>query len=200
MSPESFDYILSLVSPLISKQTTKLREPSSAAERLAQTLRFLASENSQQSMSFSYRVGRQTVSSIIKETCRAIWQVLNEKYLCAPKLPEDWKNIAEQFMQLWNFPNCIGAIDGKHIAIECPINSGSLYHNYKGFFSIVLLAICDAHYIFSFINIGDYGSNNDSGVLEKSLIMTLCVFQIQNQKKVVTYHFHTSLLGMIFLG
>ena len=170
MSPESFDYILSLVSPLISRQTTKLREPISAAERLTLTLRFLASGNSQQSMSFSYRVGRQTVSSIIKETCRAIWQVLNEKYLSAPKLPEDWKNIAEQFMQLWNFPNCIGAIDGKHIAIECPINSGSLYHNYKGFFSIVLLAICDAHYIFSFVNIGDYGSNNDSGVLENSVV------------------------------
>lgn len=98
MLPESFDYILSLVSPLISRQTTKLREPISAAERLALTLRFLASGNSQQSMSFSYRVGRQTVSSIIKETCRAIWQVLDEKYLSAPKLPEDWKNIAEQFM------------------------------------------------------------------------------------------------------
>ena len=166
MSPESFDYILSLVSPLISKQTTKLREPISVAERLALTLRFLASGNSQQSMPFSYRVGRQTVSSIIKETCRAIWQVLNEKYLSGPKLPRGWKNIAEQFMQLWNFPNCIGTIDGKHIAIECPINSSSLYHNYKGFFSIILLAICDAHYIFSFINIGDYGRNNDSGVLE----------------------------------
>ena len=88
MSPESFDH-LSLVSPLISKHTTKLREPVSAAERPVLTLRFLASENSQQSMSFSYRVGRQTVSSIIKETCRAIWQVLNEKYLRAPSLPHD---------------------------------------------------------------------------------------------------------------
>nr|XP_058956579.1 putative nuclease HARBI1 [Pocillopora verrucosa] len=168
MSPESFDHLLSLVSPLILKRTTKLREPVSAAERLALTLRFLPSGNSQQSMSFSYRVGRQTVSSIIKETCRAIWQVLNEKYLRAPSLPDDWEDIAEEFMQLWNCPHCIGAIDGKHIAIECPVNSGSLYHNYKGFFSIVLLAICDAHYIFNFIDIGDYGSNNDSGVLENS--------------------------------
>ena len=40
----------------------------------------------------------------------------------------------------------------------------------KVFFSIVLLAICDAHYIFSLVNIGDYGSNNDSGVLENSVV------------------------------
>ena len=36
--------------------------------------------------------------------------------------------------------------------------------------SILLLAICDAHYIFSFVNIWDYGSNNDSGVLENSVV------------------------------
>ena len=32
------------------------------------------------------------------------------------------------------------------------------------------MAIYDAHYIFSFVNIGDYGSNNDSGVLENSVM------------------------------
>ena len=61
------------------------------------TLRFLASGNSQQSMSFSYHVGRQTVSSIIKETC-GNQQVLDEKYLRLLNLPDDWEDIAEEFM------------------------------------------------------------------------------------------------------
>ena len=91
MSPESFDYLLTLVGPLISRESTKFREPISAAERLALTLRYLASGNSQQSMSFAYRIGRTTVCNIIQETCSAIWQALKDKYLRAPKNIEEWK-------------------------------------------------------------------------------------------------------------
>ena len=62
----------------------------------------------------------------------------------------------------------LGAWDGKYICIQCPPNTGILFHNYKGFFSYVLLAICDAKYNFTLVDIGQYGSNNDSGVLANS--------------------------------
>ena len=62
----------------------------------------------------------------------------------------------------------VEAIDRKHVVIEAPAKSDTLYHNYKGTFSIVLLAVCDAKYNFTLVDVGQYGSNYDSAVLAQS--------------------------------
>ena len=103
------------------------------------------------------------MSAIIIETCQAIWDELHPIYLPTPK-EDDWKKIQSRFNKLWHFPNCIGALDGKHVNIRAPPNSSTLFYNYKQYFSIVLMALVDADYKFTYIDIGDYGSNSDSAV------------------------------------
>ena len=82
----------------------------------------------------------------------------------------EWLRIADEFKNTWDLEHCIGAIDGKYICIENPPNSGYLYYNYKGFYSIVLLAICNAKYNSTLLDVGQYGINNDAGVRANSLL------------------------------
>ena len=57
-----------------------------------------------------------------------------------------------------------GALDGKHVALKKPKNSGALYHNYKGFFSIVMLALVDGQYKFRWVDAGTAGSCSDAQI------------------------------------
>lgn len=169
MTATQFEELLLMVAPQISKQTV-IRKSISAEERLSLTLRFLASDDSMTSISYQYLVGLTTVSNIIDETCSAIWSNLQKKVFPPSLTKENWLNIACEFENLWNFKHCIGAIDGKHISIQCPDNSGSSYFNYKNSHSIVLLGICNAQYIFTFVDIGACGRRSDGGTFKDSLI------------------------------
>ena len=89
-------------------------------------------------------------------------------YLKAPQNKEDWTKIGQEFSKECDFPNCLGAYDGKHIAIEYLCYSGSEYFSYKAFFSIVLMAMCDAKYCFTLVDVGNYGKKNYAQILNNS--------------------------------
>jgi hypothetical protein len=86
------------------------------------------------------------------------------------KTPEkdDFYAIARDFNEIWNFPHCIGAIDGKYCQIQCPANSGSDFYNFHEFYSIVLMAVADARYKFIYIDVGAKGKENDSTIFSRS--------------------------------
>ena len=87
MSPERFDHLLRLVRDRI-KRKFHIREPISAEERLAITLRYLATGDSQTSIGFLFKAGRSTVNGIIDEVCDVLWEEL-ESYVPSPSKTGD---------------------------------------------------------------------------------------------------------------
>lgn len=129
----------------------------------------MATGESYRSLAFQYRVSHSWISAIIKEVSTAIMKTMLQLVIPLPK-DDQLKRISNQYLLRWNFPNCVGAIDGKHIRMKAPINSGSLYYNYKEFYSMVLLAVVDADCKFIAIDVGSYGREGDAGIYLKSKI------------------------------
>ena len=131
--------------------------------------RYLVTGDAMTTIAYNFRIGVSTARKIILHVSTAIWNALASIYLPVPSEIE-WHSIADEFFTRWNFPNCIGAVDGKHIMIQCPSNSGSLFYNYKSYFSIVLLAVASVDYRFVMVHIGAYRSSNDNGVLNNTAL------------------------------
>lgn len=131
--------------------------------------RYLATRSSFVDLARQFYRGKSTIGKIVRSKCNAIWTVLQLIYMPILK-KEMWREKAKRYIELWNLPNCIGLIDGKHIRIKCFKNTGSRNINYKGFFSVVLMAMADSKGIFTLVDIGDIGRNSDGSIFRNSSI------------------------------
>ncbi|XP_039967931.1 protein ANTAGONIST OF LIKE HETEROCHROMATIN PROTEIN 1-like [Bactrocera tryoni] len=163
MDSETFNELLTMVKPIIEKQNTVMREAIAPNMRLSATLRYLATGEKFENLKFMTAISPRSLGLIVIETCEALISRLSS-FIKVPQSESDWKKIADDFIEAWNFPNCIGAIDSKHIAIIKPAKSGSFYYNYKKFHSIVLMATVNANYEFIVADVGTNGRISDGGV------------------------------------
>ncbi|XP_065305170.1 putative nuclease HARBI1 [Dermacentor albipictus] len=171
MTKASFDKLLSLVYRRLVHPPTH-RRPISPAERLAVTLRFLATGGSMEDIALSYRMHASTVANVLKETLPAIWDCLRPLVLARPSTLRG-RDIAEEYYDKRDFPNTIGSIDGKHFAIKCPNKSGSDFYNYKGFYSLIVLALADANYRLIMVDMGAQGRYSDASFFKRSLLQAV---------------------------
>ncbi|KAM0736898.1 putative nuclease HARBI1 [Formica fusca] len=168
MNEAMLEELLMRITPLIQKKDTVMREAIAPRERLVATLRFLATGNSYKDLSYSVRIAPNTLARLIPETLRAIIAMLEDEFMACPSNPIEWQAIAEGFYMQWQFPHCIGSMDGKHINFRPHREDGSLFRNYKGRDSIILLALVDACYRFLYINVGHNGRMHDASVFRES--------------------------------
>ncbi|CAN8031991.1 unnamed protein product [Ixodes persulcatus] len=167
MTPEVFQRLADGIRADVQKQDTVMRTAISAEERLEMTLRFLASGDSLRSLHYQYLLGHSTVHSIVYSTCAALYNYLRQRHIVLPKTSFEWRGVARRFEEIWNYPHCLGAIDGKHINMFAPPNTGSEYFNYMGNFSLVLLAVVDADLKAIYVDVGTSGRTHDSTTFKK---------------------------------
>ncbi|XP_050032302.2 uncharacterized protein [Dermacentor andersoni] len=166
VSREQFLHLLSRVRAGIEKDKSSAHRHISAQTRLQVTLRYLSSGELPQSLSQQFKLGCADVGSLIQKTCTVIYKELKDDFMKAPKSEEDWKEVMRVFNDKCNFPNCVGALSGRHVVIKKPSKSSGTYLNSKKTFSLILLAVVDANCKFRYIDVGARGAQEGSEVWE----------------------------------
>ncbi|GFY58198.1 DDE Tnp4 domain-containing protein, partial [Trichonephila inaurata madagascariensis] len=117
MGVSTFEKLVALLSPTIKRKNTSMRKAILAAKRIALTLRYLATGETQSSLSYQFRIAQNTISGIIPAVCAAICHHLGSETQ-VPDSENKWKMVAEELWAKWNFSLYLGAMDGKHIKIK----------------------------------------------------------------------------------
>ena len=168
MSHEEFLYVLcSIEKDSTSNQVLGGNEVIYPKARLTVTIRLLASGETYRSLSFQFRMSMGAICYIVKEVCNANIKDLSPVFFKVPSSEEEWLEISAKFEERWQFPNCIGVLDGKHIVMQPPSELGSRYFNYKHTHSIVLLGVDGPDYECLCADIGTNGRVSDGGVWSK---------------------------------
>ena len=94
--------------PCLARQATNYRAPISVGEKLALTIRYLATGESYTSLSCQFRVGRSTISEFLPEVCRAIQDEFTREYLTCLTTPDEWKRTGKGIQDQVECSTCHG--------------------------------------------------------------------------------------------
>ncbi|XP_054152455.1 uncharacterized protein LOC128951231 [Oppia nitens] len=163
---KTFSYLLDNLKVILSPKGTSPRASIPVDKKIAISLKVLATNCEYREIGIIFGVGKSTVCHIFKSFITAVTSILS-KHIKFPS-DEEFRQMAIDFEQLWQYPMAIGAIDGCHFCINAPLKQSTDYYNYKNFKSVVALAICDANYKVWYLKTGIPGRTNDSGAFRET--------------------------------
>ncbi|CAJ0606313.1 unnamed protein product [Cylicocyclus nassatus] len=166
--PDEFEDLYERIGSGLEHPRTHLG-PVTGRHRLMIYLRFVTQRRTFTAYALDIGMGKTTVSNVVEEVAEAIIRVLHNVAF-PPLTRARLEEVARKTQARFDYPRAVGFMDGKHINIQKPARSGSMYWNYKHYHSIILLAICDCDYRFMAYDVGAPGRRGDAGVFRNSAI------------------------------
>ena len=168
----TFLFILQRIRPKLQKQDVT-EEPISPEERLGICLYRLGRGDYYYTIAEMVGRGLSTVNSIVHEVSKVLVQYLWQETILShmPQCREELEEKIVDMEEFWQFPCTWAALDGCHIPMKCPpggLSACKEYHNFKNFYSIVLMALVDSNYRFVWGSCGFPGNSHDSVIFQST--------------------------------
>ncbi|KAG0411366.1 hypothetical protein HPB47_011510 [Ixodes persulcatus] len=167
----TFRYLVDVCRPHMEREVTSMCSTIPVEKRVVAALYKLCSSAEDGTIANLFGLGRSTVNENYREFCRVVVSVPEQDWFKMVSATELSDHIRE-FQAALEFPLGIGVLDGGNFSISLPKISASGYHNYKGWYSIILLALVNHHYRFRYVNVNVWtlGFCHDTHVYRRSAL------------------------------
>ena len=166
MNRRTFDTLLNVLQPAITRDNTRLRDCITPEKVLALGLYRLAHGNSYESIGPNFNVGRSTVLEVVQDVVEALFNLKNV-YIKFPITEAETRVCIETFQDVSDLPNIVGAIDGSHIIAAPPDSAVDYFSRYQQHDFIVQAIVHGKKRFPDFVS-GFPGSMHDARVLRNS--------------------------------
>ena len=143
MSRVTFFSLCETLRPHLEREKTRMRDPVEVERQVALTLYYLADEGRMRKTANAFGLSRSAVSVIVRRVCSAICEHMGPQLIRLPVTEAEVKEKTNKFFSHWQFPQCLGAVDGTHVYIKQPSDNATDYIDRKSRFSINVQACCD---------------------------------------------------------
>ncbi|XP_030380143.1 uncharacterized protein LOC115628264 [Scaptodrosophila lebanonensis] len=154
ITESQFRYLVQKLEPIISQYAPQRKKKSfSAEERLAITLKYLATGEVHSCRNYCFRASKFVINEMIANICLGFYEHLKDQYVQLPKTDEQWRNAATDMERKHNLPQCVGNLFMRSIQLQSNAAGGSGASDDRKRAPIIFTGIVDAENNFQYVNV-----------------------------------------------
>ena len=165
----TFRILLQHIESYFRKKNTNFHPCISVEKKVCCALYALGSTAELRTIANLFGIGKSTARQLLQHFCSILVDIFFSRLVRFPTTNDEIKKTIDGFAQKYSYPLCLGALDGTHISVTPPKGFETDYLNFKKFYSVIMLAVVDAEFRFTYINVGAPGRSNLADVI-KSVI------------------------------
>ncbi|KAH8242396.1 hypothetical protein KR032_005153 [Drosophila birchii] len=178
ITESQFRYLVQKLEPIISQYAPQRKKKSfSAEERLAITLKYLATGEVHSCRNYCFRASKFVINEMIANICLGFYEHLNDQYVTLPKTDDQWRSAAEEMERKHNLPQCVGNLFMRSIQLQGSgsgaASSGAACGDDRKRATVIFTGIVDADNNFQYATVERAASSRPNDIYNQTTAVEL---------------------------
>ncbi|KAH8370293.1 hypothetical protein KR093_002972, partial [Drosophila rubida] len=182
ITESQFRYLVQKLEPIISQYAPQRKKKSfSAEERLAITLKYLATGEVHSCRNYCFRASKFVINEMIANICLGFYEHLKDQYVTLPKTDEQWRNAATDMERKHQLPQCVGNLFMRSIQLQNNVSNSSSSNSSddRKRAAIIFTAIVDADNNFQYVKVERAANSRPNDIYNQTTAVELIEQKMQ---------------------